>query len=103
MNMFNWLKSRLSSPAKALSAKKYDGQAAIEDYTVTIDMPDAPSGVKAMALYNRAMAHVATGDYRKGVDDLDAVLAMAEAPVNIKRMARRKLAKRESQFRKANV
>jgi hypothetical protein len=102
MKMFNWLKSRFSSRGQPLSAKKCEGQA-VDDYTITIDKPDAPSGVKAMALYNRAMLHVATGDYRKGVDDLDAVLAMAEAPVNIKRMARLKLAKGESQSRKANV
>jgi hypothetical protein len=66
-------------------------------------MPHAPSDVKAMALYNRALVHVAAGDDRKGVDDLDAVLAMAEARVNVKTMARQKLAKLESRFCRSNV
>ena len=56
-----------------------------------------------MVLYNRALVHVATGDYRKGVDDLNAVMAMDEAPMNVKTRARQKLAKREIRSRKSNV
>ena len=111
MNTFNWLQSRFSRRGKVLSlyrrgmarAKKHDHQGAIDDYSVTIDMPDAPMDVKAMALFNRALVHVASGDYRKGVDDLEAVLAKDDAPVNVKRRAKQKLAKRESRFRHANV
>ena len=108
MNTFHWLKDRFGSRGKALAvyrrgmlrAKKHDHQGAIDDYSVTIDMPDAPADVKAMALYNRALVHVATGDFTKGVDDLDAVLAADAAPVNVKRMARQKLAKRRFRSRK---
>ena len=81
-------------------AKKHNHQGAIDDYTISIGMPETPVDVKAMALFNRALVHVAAGDDRKGVDDLDAVLAMEEALVNVKTMARHKLAKMESRTRK---
>ena len=111
MYAFNWLTDHFSSRGKALSlyrrgmakAKKHDHQGAIDDYTMTIDMPDTPPNVKAMVLYNRALVHVATGDFCKGADDLEAVLAMDEAPVNVKTMARQKLAKREIRSRKSSV
>lgn len=84
-------------------AKKHDHHGAIDDYTETIEMPDAPADVKAMARYNRALVHVATGDFTKGVADLDTVLATDEAPSNVKKMAKQKLAKRDSRSRKAHV
>ena len=84
-------------------AKHHDHQGAIDDYTETIEMPDSPADVKAMARYNRALVHLATGDFTKGVADLDTVLATEEAPLNVKRMAKQKLAKRESRSRKAHV
>ena len=59
--------------------------------------------MKAMVLYNRALVRVATGDLYRGVDDLDAVSAMDEAPVNVKTRARQKLTKRENRSRKSNV
>ncbi|MCA9216466.1 MAG: hypothetical protein KDB27_25530 [Planctomycetales bacterium] len=111
MNIFNWLKSRFSRRGNLLSlyrrglarAKKHDHQGAIDDYSVAIDVPDAPVDVKAMALFNRALVHLASGDFTRGVDDLHTVLAMNEAPATVKKMARQKLAKRESRLRKANV
>ena len=110
-NIFDCLVNPLSSRGRALSlyrrgiarTKKHDQQGAIDDYTATIDMPNAPSDVKAMARYNRALVHMATGDYRKGVDDLDVVLAIDEAPSSIKRLAGRRLAKRESRSRQAEA
>jgi hypothetical protein len=77
-------------------AKKRDRQGAIDDYTAAIGMPDVPVDLKAMALYNRALAHVAAGDDPKGIEDLDAVLAIDETLVNVKTMARQKLARVES-------
>ena len=71
--------------------------------SATIDMLDAPMDVKAMALFNRALVHLTNGDFTRGVDDLDTVLAMNQAPAYVKKMARQKLAKRESRLRKANV
>ena len=46
-------------------------------------MPDAPMGVKAMALFSRALVHVASGDFTRGVNDLETVLAMNSAPANV--------------------
>lgn len=99
MNVFNWLIGHFTNRGRALSlyrrgmarANKHDHQGALEDYTSTIDSPDAPVDVKAMALYNRALVHVAAGDDQRGVVDLDAVIAMKESFVNVKTMARQQL------------
>ena len=111
MNIASWLKSRLSSRDKALSlyrrgmarAEEDDHQGAIDDYTATIDMPNAPWDVKAMALYDRAVVHVAAGNHRNGVDDFGAVLAMDKALVSLKTMARQRLTRMESRSCKSNV
>jgi hypothetical protein len=111
MNVFNWLTGRFSCRGKAVSlykrgmtkAKKHDFQAAINDYTESIGLPNTPADLKAMVLYNRALAHVATGDYVRGVDDLEALLAMDGASPAVKSRARHKLARRRSRSHKANV
>ena len=111
MNIFRWLTNCFSGRGKAMSlykrgmakAKKHDHQGAIEDYTTMISMPDTPADLMAMVLYNRALVHVAAGDDQKGAVDLDAVLAMNEALVNVKTMARQKLARMESRSSKSNV
>lgn len=108
MNVLHWLTDHFSDRGKALSlykrgmdrARNHDSLGAIEDYTATIGMSDAPPDLKAMSLYNRALVYVAAGDDRKGTDDLDAVLAMSQAPLNIKSMAKQKLVRMESRSRK---
>lgn len=100
MNIFGWLADHVST-GKAHSrykrglakTKKRDHRGAIIDYTTTIDMPETPADLKAMALYYRAVVHVAAGEDQKGVDDLNAVLAMDESLINVKTMARQKLAR----------
>lgn len=70
MNIFNWLKSLLTSRGKAMSlyrrgmakAERHDNEGALGDYTATIEMSTAPADVKAMAFYNRAISRVAIGD-----------------------------------------
>jgi hypothetical protein len=84
-------------------AKKHDHDGALDDYTAVIELPDAPSDVRAMALYNRALVHVAAGDHARGTTDLDEVLAMEGAPDSVKSMARQKLAQRESRARKTSA
>ena len=84
-------------------AEKHDHQGAIDDYNATIDMPDAPSHVKAMSLYDRALVHVAGDNDQNGVDDLDAVFARDKALVSLKAIARQRLTRMESQSRKSNV
>ena len=111
MNVFNWLTGRFSYRGKAVSlykrgmtkAKKHDFQGAIDDYTKSIGIPNTPADLKAMVLYNRALAHVASGDYLRGVDDLETLLAMDGASPAVKSRARHKLAKRRSRSQKANV
>ena len=84
-------------------AKKHDHPGAIDAYSKAIDMPDTPAEVKAMVLYNRALALAATGDVRRAVGDLDAVLVIDEVPVNVRTMARHKLAKIDARSRKSDA
>lgn len=70
---------------------KRDHQGAIDDYTMTIGLPDAPADVKAMALYNRALVFAAAREDPRAMEDIDAVLAMQRAPTNVKTEARRML------------
>lgn len=113
MNIFTWLFGRFSPRGRALSfynsglakAKRHDHQGAIVAYTKAIGMPDIPADVRAMALFNRALVHVADGDEDKGVVDLDAVLAMNAAlmNINVRTMARQKLARIESRLAKSQA
>ena len=111
MIIFDWFTGGFSNHGKALylykrgmaKAKKRDHQGALEDYTTTIGMPGTPADLLAMVLYNRALVYVAAGDERKGAADLDAVLAMNEALVNVKTMARQKLARMESRLSKSKA
>ena len=111
MSVVNWIKSRFSSRAKALSlyrrgmacAQRQDHQGAIDDYGATIDMPNGPPDVRAMALFNRALVYAADGDDAKATDDLNLVLAMAKTPPDVKTEARRKLKRMRRQSSKVNV
>lgn len=110
MNALHWVANCFSHRAKALSAyrrgmakaKKHDHQGAIVAYTTSLGIRDTPADVLAMVLYNRALAYVAAGETQKGADDLQAVLAMKETLVNIKTMARQKLARMEARTNKSN-
>jgi hypothetical protein len=84
-------------------ANRRDHRGAIGEYTSAIDMKSVPADVKAMALFNRALAHSAAGDDKCSVQDLKAVLSMAGAPQNVMRRARQKLAKRELRLRQNKV
>ena len=81
-------------------ANKLNHQGAINDFTTTIEMPDTPEYMIAMALFNRALAHVSNGDNQKGKEDLDAVLEIDDAPVKVKTVTRQKLARMEARTRK---
>jgi hypothetical protein len=111
MNVFKWLKSLFTGRGKALllyrrgmvRAKKHDYQGAIDDYTATMNMPNAPPDVKAMALYNRALVYAANEDNLKASEDLNMVLAAAKAPADVKTEARRKLERMKRQSSKTIV
>jgi hypothetical protein len=110
MSIFTWLNELRSGRVKACSlykrgmakAIRRDQQGAIDDYTAAIGMTDAPPDVVAMTLYNRALVFVSKGDDQQAVDDLEAVLAMGEALINVKTMARQKLARIDARSRKSN-
>jgi hypothetical protein len=104
MNIFNWIVCQCTNKGKAWShyrrgimrAKAHDHQGAIDDYTVAITNRGAPWDVRAMARYNRALVHAVIGDMQHCHADLNAVLAMVEAPTSVKLMTRQKLARLES-------
>ncbi len=99
MNVFDWLTGLFSNRGKAMSlykrgmakARRHDDQGAIDDYTRTINMLDAPAHVKAMALFNRALVYAAAGEDSQATKDLNEVLAMTAAPSDVKTEAKRKL------------
>lgn len=68
-------------------ARRRDFPGAIADYSAAIESPTIPADVKAMALYNRALAYSAVDDHAKAADDLAAVLEMPKLPENIKTAA----------------
>jgi hypothetical protein len=72
-------------------ARKKDRAGAIEAYTTVIETPNVPRDLLAMALFNRGLVLVASGDTVKGGDDLAEISAMAEAPGRVKDLARQKL------------
>ena len=99
MKYFNWLTGRFSNRGKAMTlyrrgmarVKSQDHEGAIGDYTAMIGMLDTPADMKAMALYNRALAYTATGEEPKAAEDLKLILAMQGALANVKTEARRLL------------
>jgi hypothetical protein len=78
-----------------MRAKLHKWWAALDDYTVVIDMAETPSNVRAMALYNRALVYRALDNESDAVDDLNRVLRMAGVAERIKAEARRKLVRME--------
>ncbi|HPM79940.1 MAG TPA: hypothetical protein PLF81_04545 [Candidatus Anammoximicrobium sp.] len=98
MSFTTWLKSVFSHRGKAISqyrsgmakAKKRDYGGAIADYSAAIEAPQIPADVKAMALYNRALAYSAMGEDAQAAEDLAAVQAMPGLPENIKTAAQQR-------------
>ncbi|MBW3600582.1 MAG: hypothetical protein KY475_25380 [Planctomycetes bacterium] len=74
-------------------AEHEDWPGAIEDYTAAIEFPNAPSEIKAMAFFNRAVAHAHQNAHAKAEEDLMTVLAMPEAPEKVRAAAKEKLAR----------
>ena len=109
MKIIKWLTNHFSRRGKALGlyrrgmnkANRRDHQGALHDYTAAIGMQDAPADVRAMALYNRALIHTAMGNLSSGAEDLEEVMTMDEAPRDVKKRAKEKLAKRKSKSQQA--
>lgn len=95
MNLTRWIRSWLTDRGRALAlyragmmkANKRDYDGAIADYSAAIRAPDIPTDVKAMALYNRALAYSAIHEDAKASEDLAAMLEMPGLSERIKREA----------------
>jgi hypothetical protein len=99
-NGFDWIVGCFSTRKKSLriyrrgisQARHGQHDAAIENYTTVIGISGVPKDVKAMSLFNRALAYGSVDDSR-GAEDLNMVLKMPGAPAHIKTEATRKLAR----------
>lgn len=99
MNFFEWLRGKWSQKFQAgliyrrgmLKAKLHDNKAALADYTAVIEMDGAPADLRAMALYNRSVVHVAQHHDAAAIHDLEELLRIPQAAANVKTEARRKL------------
>ncbi|RCS48222.1 hypothetical protein DTL42_13530 [Bremerella cremea] len=104
MSAFRWIASYFAKGDKAtslykrgmLKAKKHDHQGAIDDYSLALEVPGLSPEMMAMIRYNRGLVYVACGMAKKGADDLNEVIAMDGAALNVKSAAQRKLARIES-------
>ena len=85
-----------------LRAKLRKNQLAIVDYTTVIEMAEVPAGIRAMALYNRALVYHATSFELEAVSDLHKVLEMTGATGQVKTEARRKLVRLNRTFNQAD-
>ncbi|HYW78999.1 MAG TPA: hypothetical protein VE890_05450 [Thermoguttaceae bacterium] len=65
-------------------ARKRDYDGAITDYSAAIQAPNIPKDVKAMAIYNRALAYSAKHEDAKATADLTVVLETPGLPANIR-------------------
>ena len=98
MSFAEWLKSLVSTRGKTLSmyrngmvkANRRDYKGAIADYSAAIESPEIPPDVKAMAIYNRALAYSAIHQDDKAADDLKTVLATPDLPDNIRTAAQQR-------------
>jgi hypothetical protein len=98
MSLKDWLKSLVSTRGKTLSlyrsgmvkANCRDYKGAIADYSAAIESPEIPPDVKAMAIYNRALAYSAIHQDDKAADDLAMVLATPDLPDNIRTAAQQR-------------
>jgi tetratricopeptide (TPR) repeat protein len=103
MKFFDWLSGVFSRQANGLTlykrgmvrAQVHDHQGAIDCYTQATDIPNTPSEVIAMVRYNRGLVYLAIGEMEKAGSDFNGVVSMDDVSVNVKTMAKSKLARIE--------
>lgn len=103
MNPLSKLFGGLTPRGRALAAyrrgmqkvKERDLEGAIVEYTMVVEMKDAPEDVIAMALLNRALAYSHAHDDNKAGVDLDRVLQMPAASQQVLHAAHEKLRRME--------
>jgi tetratricopeptide (TPR) repeat protein len=103
MNLLDLIFGRWSNRQQAIAlyeraiafAKNHDHEAALANYTATIELNHVPPDIRAMALYNRAVVFSAMHDQAKAIRDLEELLGLSGAPGNVRLEAKRKLARME--------
>ncbi|MGM0489265.1 MAG: hypothetical protein ACQESR_21210 [Planctomycetota bacterium] len=103
MNLLSKLFGNLTPRGRALAAYRRgmqragerDLEGAIVEYTMVVEMKDAPEDVIAMALLNRALAYSRAHDDDKAGADLDRVLHMPAASKQVLHAAHEKLHRME--------
>ena len=65
-------------------ASKGDHRGAIADYAAAVGIPNLPSDLKAMVVYNRAVAYSAIHEEERAAEDVAAVLHMPGCPALIR-------------------
>lgn len=104
MGIFSSITAAFSKRGRALSlfkrgmdkANQRNWSGAIEDYNTILNMRGLPSDVRAMALLNRALALSLNDSESEAYADLDAVLAMPDAPASVISAAKDKLKRMKS-------
>ena len=99
MSAIDWLTGMFSRRAKAQSlfaramekAKNKDTDGALEDYGAVIRIEKSSSSLRSMAMFNRALAYSAAGQYDEAKVDLEAVLADKNTPANVRAAAKAKV------------
>ncbi|MGO9115635.1 MAG: hypothetical protein ACLP9L_41035 [Thermoguttaceae bacterium] len=107
MSFIDWVKSCFSHRGRAVSlyrsgmakANKRNYAGAIADYSAAIHEPHLTPDVKAMILYNRALAYSAMHEDAKSAEDLAAVLEMPRLSHEIRTQAQQ----RRERMRRRNV
>ena len=74
-------------------ARLHNWAGAVEDYSAAIRDPKVSRDVLAMARFNRALAFAHADDQQRAGEDLRAVIAMPDAPANIRKAAKEKLSR----------
>ncbi len=103
MSVFGKIFGSLTPRGKAMAlykqgirkAERRDLAGAIEAYSAVVDMAGAPGDVKAMALFNRSLAHSRNHDEEQAEKDLQIVLAMEEATSQTKTAAKERVKRME--------
>lgn len=98
MNLLRWVQSLLTRRGHALAdyrsgmkkANKRDYLGAIADYSAAIDADGTPEDVRAMAIYNRALAYSAMDEGEKAARDLDTVLKMPRLSAKVQAAAQQR-------------
>ncbi len=111
MSFFRWLSSLFSNRGQALAlyrsgmkkAGKLNYHGAIDDYTASIESENTPTDVKAMAIYNRALAYSAVHETKKAADDLDTVLQMPGLSEKVRAAALRRQSASGCAIREKNL